>query len=135
MDASSSRTTGLRLLIHLFLIAAALAMIYPLLWMISSSLKPQNQIFTDLGLWPSEFHWENYAIGWRGIGVSFGQFFTNSLLIAVLVAIGNTLSCSMAAYAFGFEPVGSEPDALRAVVARDLTLWAQVVEQAAIPRE
>jgi tripartite-type tricarboxylate transporter receptor subunit TctC len=35
----------------------------------------------------------------------------------------------------GFEPVGSEPDALRAVVARDLALWAQVVEQAAIPRE
>jgi multiple sugar transport system permease protein len=100
MDAIRSRTTGRRLLIHLFLIAAAVAMIYPLLWMISSSLKPQTQIFTDLGLWPSEFHWENYAIGWRGIGVSFGQFFTNSLLIAVLVAIGNTLSCSMAAYAF-----------------------------------
>lgn len=100
MNAGHSRLPSRRLLIHLFLIAAAVVMIYPLLWMISSSLKPQNQIFSDLGLWPREFHWENYAIGWRGIGVSFSQFFTNSLLIAILVAIGNALSCSMAAYAF-----------------------------------
>lgn len=35
----------------------------------------------------------------------------------------------------GFEPVGSEPEALRQVVARDLALWEGVVEQAAIPRD
>ena len=37
--------------------------------------------------------------------------------------------------ALGFEPVGSEPAALREVVARDLALWARVVEEARIPRE
>jgi len=34
----------------------------------------------------------------------------------------------------GFEPAGSEPDALRKVVAQDLELWARVVEEAKIPR-
>jgi len=35
----------------------------------------------------------------------------------------------------GFEPVGSGPDALREVVARDLELWEGVVQQASIPRD
>ncbi|MBX9699714.1 MAG: hypothetical protein K2X74_09765 [Acetobacteraceae bacterium] len=35
----------------------------------------------------------------------------------------------------GFEPVGSGPEALREVVARDLAMWARVVEEAGIPRE
>ena len=50
-------------------------MLYPLLWMIASSLKPQNQIFSDLGLWPAEFRFQNYVDGWRGVGVPFGRFF------------------------------------------------------------
>jgi multiple sugar transport system permease protein len=87
-------------LIHVVLLAVALVMIYPLLWMVASSLKPQNEIFSNLSLWPSEFKWENYQVGWRGIGVSFAQFFKNSLVIALLVSVGNVLSCSMAAYAF-----------------------------------
>jgi multiple sugar transport system permease protein len=88
------------ILIHVVLLAVALVMIYPLLWMVASSLKPQNEIFSNLNLWPSEFKWENYQVGWRGIGVSFAQFFKNSLIIALVVSIGNVLSCSMAAYAF-----------------------------------
>ena len=35
----------------------------------------------------------------------------------------------------GFEPVGSDPEALRQVVARDLAMWARVVEEARIPVE
>ena len=93
-------TNPRRVLLHVFLIAAALAMLYPLLWMIASSLKPQNQIFSDLGLWPAEFRFQNYADGWRGVGVPFGRFFYNSFVISALVAVGNAISCSMAAYAF-----------------------------------
>ena len=35
----------------------------------------------------------------------------------------------------GFEPVGSDPEALRQVVARDLAMWTRVVEEARIPVE
>ncbi|GGC32331.1 hypothetical protein GCM10011504_08140 [Siccirubricoccus deserti] len=35
----------------------------------------------------------------------------------------------------GFEPVGSEPEALRAVVEREMAMWAEVVEQAKVPRD
>ena len=34
---------------HIFLILTSLVMVYPLLWMLAASLKPDNQIFGDLG--------------------------------------------------------------------------------------
>jgi multiple sugar transport system permease protein len=89
-----------RLLAHVALIAGALVMIYPLLWMLASSLKPEDQIFTDLSLIPEEVILSNYVEGWSGAGQSFGTFFTNSLIVCVGAVVGNLIACSMAAYAF-----------------------------------
>ena len=88
------------LLKHLFLIATSFIMIYPLLWMVASSLKPDNQIFGDLSLWPSTFEWQNYWQGWNALPVSFTTFFWNSTVVTVLSVVGNVISCSFAAYAF-----------------------------------
>ena len=73
--AKAQRAKRAALLKHVFLIAASLVMIYPLLWMLSSSFKPNNQIFGDPSLWPREVTWANYPEGWNGMAVSFGVFF------------------------------------------------------------
>jgi len=87
---------------HLFIIALGLLMIYPVLWMAVSSFKPNNMIFSDPGLIPKAVTIENYISGWKGYaGVSFGRFFANSLGMCTVAIIGNLISCSMAAYAFG----------------------------------
>jgi multiple sugar transport system permease protein len=88
------------LLKHLFLLLTSLVMIYPLLWMLASSVKPNNQIFGNLSLWPTEFRWDHYTEGWEALPVSFTRFFWNSTVVTVLAVIGNVLSCSFAAYAF-----------------------------------
>jgi multiple sugar transport system permease protein len=76
-------------------------MIYPVVWMIVSSFKANSTIFSDPGLIPKTFTFENYASGWKGYaGTTFGTFFANSLIICVTAIVGNLLSCSMAAYAF-----------------------------------
>tara|TARA_R110002124_G_scaffold1797_17_gene11560 strand:- start:17950 stop:18843 length:894 start_codon:yes stop_codon:yes gene_type:complete len=98
--ARARRAKRAGLLKHLFLVITALIMVYPLLWMLASSLKPDNQIFGDLGLWPSSFEWSNYWRGWNALPVSFTRFFWNSTVITVLSVIGNVISCSFAAYAF-----------------------------------
>jgi multiple sugar transport system permease protein len=85
---------------HVFLILTSLIMVYPLLWMLAASFKPDNQIFGDLGLWPSQFEWQNYWEGWNALPVSFATFFWNSTVVTVLSVIGNVISCSFAAYAF-----------------------------------
>ena len=88
-------------LTHLFIIALGLLMIYPVLWMIVSSFKPNNMIFSDPGLIPKAVTLDNYISGWKGYaGVSFGRFFINSLLMCAGAVIGNLIACTMAAYAF-----------------------------------
>ena len=87
---------------HLFIIALGLLMIYPVLWMVISSFKPNNMIFSDPGLIPKAVTIENYLSGWKGYaGVSFGRFFLNSLFMCAVAIIGNLIACTMAAYAFG----------------------------------
>jgi multiple sugar transport system permease protein len=86
--------------VHGCLIFGALLMIYPLLWLASSSLKPANLIFTDLSLWPSKIRLQNYADGWRGAALPFSTFFMNSFIVSGLAVVGNVLACSMVAYAF-----------------------------------
>ena len=89
-----------RLYKHIFLIAMSVVMLYPLFWLLASSLKPENEIFGSLALWPSEIHWGNYVDGWNALPKSFTVFYTNSAIVTILSVIGNLLSCSFAAYAF-----------------------------------
>lgn len=86
---------------HCGLTLVALVMMYPLLWLLSSSFRPIQDIFTEPGLWPRNFTLDNYVRGWTAFrGVTFGRFFVNSLIVSGLAIIGNLVSCSMAAFAF-----------------------------------
>jgi multiple sugar transport system permease protein len=85
---------------HLLLVAGAFVMLYPLLWLVSGSVKPADEIFADVALWPGTFVTGNYAEGWGALGTTFGTFFLNSFVVAAFAVVGNVLSCSMAAYAF-----------------------------------
>jgi multiple sugar transport system permease protein len=91
-----------KVLTHIFIIILGIAMLYPVVWMVLSSFKPNNMIFSDTSLIPKTLTLENYAKGWKGYaGVSFGKFFFNSLFLCIVAVAANLLSCSMAAYAFG----------------------------------
>ncbi len=85
---------------HVALLAASILMLYPLLWMLSASVRPENEIFTSASIWPSEWSLDAYVRGWNGLRVSFSVFFTNSFVIAFLAVIGNVAACSLAAFAF-----------------------------------
>lgn len=82
------------------LVAACVIMIYPLAWMVASSFKPNGEIFTSRSLIPMDATLDAYIRGWSGLRVSFGQFFWNSLFIAILAVIGNVMACSVTAFAF-----------------------------------
>ena len=85
---------------HVALCFASLVMLYPLLWMLASSFKPEDEIFGNSSLWPSSVSFDAYWRGWSGLQVSFGKFFWNSFVVSTLAVIGNVFSCSLAAYAF-----------------------------------
>lgn len=86
---------------HATIILFGLLMLYPVLWLILSSFKPNHLIFTNSSLIPTSFTLDHFVNGWKGLqGVSFGRFFGNSALISIMSVLGNVISCSLAAYAF-----------------------------------
>jgi multiple sugar transport system permease protein len=84
---------------HAVLIGLCILLLLPLIWMISSSLKTNNQIF----VYPPQFlpnhpRWDNYPAALRYI--DFWRYFANSMIIAAFNVAGTLFSCTLTAYAF-----------------------------------
>jgi len=85
--------------LHLLALVLATVMIFPLLWMVSTSLKPPAEQFVfPPRLLPSEWLFENYARAWQA--ARFSRYFINSSVVAVSGTILNLAVCAMAGYAF-----------------------------------
>jgi multiple sugar transport system permease protein len=74
--------------------------LYPLVWMLGSSLKSPQEILNNVSVFPEQFTPGNFADGWNHFDVVFGRFFLNSALVAGLTVVANCVSCLLAAYAF-----------------------------------
>jgi multiple sugar transport system permease protein len=103
MTTELSRTVGRRLSVpakHIGLVLIGFVMLYPVLWMVVSSLRPGDEIFRSPGLILESLHAENYTEGWYALSPSFGTYLLNSAVLVLGCIVGNLVSCSMAAYAF-----------------------------------
>lgn len=89
----------LRALRYLVLTIIAVALLLPLVWTISASLKPSGEIFSVPIKWiPSEFQWDNYS---RVLSIfPMVQYSTNTLIITISAIIGQVLSSVCVAYGF-----------------------------------
>ena len=97
---SARRLTLSKVVRHIVLIAVGVLLIYPLLWMVTSSLKPEDLIFRDPSLLPETIDFSNYTDGWNALSSPFGLYLLNSGAIVLGSLLGNLITCSMAAYAF-----------------------------------
>ena len=88
-----------RLLVWFCLCVGAFVMTLPFLWMLSTSLKVESQIWLFPPQWiPKPVRWQNYVEA-RTI-LPFGRYALNTLLITVLTTSGVLLSSSLCAYGF-----------------------------------
>ena len=105
MTAQKRSRRLFKLLLMVFL---SIIQLYPLLWMLSSSFKPNAEIFQNLSLIPQTFTLENYSKGWGGVsGIGFGAYLWNTFFLSVLCIAGNLFSCSLAAYALSLIHISS----------------------------
>ncbi len=89
-----------RIFLFILVTLGATLMIYPLLWMIASSFKPEMLIFKDKSLIVREWTFEHYVRGWKGVsGTVFLDYLLNSFKVVIPVVIGNIVSCSMVGFA------------------------------------
>jgi len=84
--------------IHICLMVVAATCIFPLFWMIRSSLMTKETIFTDRSLFPKIIEFGNFSTAW--IEGNFGTYFLNSIFYTVTIVAGIVLIASLAAYAF-----------------------------------
>ncbi|MEF3402770.1 carbohydrate ABC transporter permease [Agromyces sp. CCNWLW203] len=85
---------------HVLLCLTGLIMLYPVIWLVVSSLRPSDEIFRNPGLVLEGLETSNYTVGWNTLSEPFGVFLLNSGLVVLGCIVGNLVSCSMAAYAF-----------------------------------
>ena len=95
-----------RAIYHILMILASFIMLYPLLWMLSASLKPSEEVMrTATQLIPSNPTLNNYVEGWKGFSrYTYATFFKNSLILSIVRTVGAVVSASLTAYAFARIP-------------------------------
>lgn len=80
--------------------ALASLFILPFIWMLTSSLKRNIDVFAVPVQWiPNPVQWANYAEVWLG-DHSMLQYFGNSLVVTGISVAGDLITASMAGYAF-----------------------------------
>ena len=79
----------------------ALFMLFPLLYSVSVSIMPGDELFTmDLNIIPSHPTFENSIRAFTQVPLV--RFILNSFLVAGCITIGQIITCSLAAFAFSF---------------------------------
>ena len=79
----------------------SLAFLLPLIWMVTSSLKSTNEVFSGNWQWlPTIWRWDNYATVWTDPEVSMLNAYGNTAFITVISTVCQLIVASLAAYAF-----------------------------------
>ena len=74
-------------------------MVLPFIWMLSTSFKENGRVLIFPPQWiPDPWLWENYGYTWTA--ANMGLYFKNSLIVTLSLTVGQTVTCSLAAYAF-----------------------------------
>jgi multiple sugar transport system permease protein len=85
--------------VYAALVLVSLVLVLPFLWILSTSLKGDEDIFTTPPRWiPTDIRWENYSDVFDRM--PFLIYFRNSVFVTVMTIIGVVLSSSLVAYAF-----------------------------------
>ena len=81
---------------QLILIAWAIMVIFPFIWMIYSSFKTNNEIFGSPWGLPTSLNWANFVSAWTT--ASIGEYFVNSIIVVGFSLVITLLLSAMTAY-------------------------------------
>lgn len=83
---------------ELFLLFISLVCLFPILWMISTSLKGTQEAFASYNLIPKEWRFDNYITAWKQ--ADFSLYFFNSGIYTTVTVLGVWLVSTLGAYGF-----------------------------------
>jgi multiple sugar transport system permease protein len=94
-----NRSRIVQALAYVIVTTGAIIFMIPFVWMLSSSLKPLDQIFVEPPVWiPDPIQWRNYVDAWNAL--PFSRFLVNTLFITLLIMLGNIITSALVGYGF-----------------------------------
>ncbi len=95
----SRRTTRHKFVTHIAVIVFAILIGFPFVFMVSTSLKSFEEVFTvPMKIFPNELRWDNYLRVWEI--VPFGTFTLNSLIYTLSITAGEFVLGAASGFAF-----------------------------------
>jgi raffinose/stachyose/melibiose transport system permease protein len=88
-----------RLITYVILTPICLIWIYPFVWMMSASVKPNGKIFAGLGIFPTKWFFSNYVETWNEARI--GRYFINTVVIAAGAIAIVVITTATMGYALG----------------------------------
>ena len=89
-----------QIIVGALLLIFSVIFLYPMVWLLASSLKPATQVFTP-DLFPNPIMWSNYP-DLLAQARNFDKWFINSVIVSGLAAITVTLSSAFVAFGFAY---------------------------------
>lgn len=83
---------------YISLIIISVLFLFPLVWIVLTSLKGETEIRVSNAILPEKWMWKNYIDAWNSS--NFGRQFINSLIMSLSVTAGQILTAALAGYAF-----------------------------------
>jgi N-acetylglucosamine transport system permease protein len=91
---------------HLVLGLWAIAVVFPMGWMIYSSFKTDQELFFSPWTLPKVLQWDNFVRAWNDARI--GDFFLNTLIVVVPALVLTLIISAMAAYVLArYEFIGN----------------------------
>lgn len=88
-----------RVVLYALILGGAVLYSLPFFWMLSTSVKPQSEVFLTPPRWlPSVWHWENYTVPWENLPMV--NYYKNTIIVTGLNIVGTLISSSLVAFAF-----------------------------------
>lgn len=98
-DDGRKLSTAETVVTYLVILVGAVGLMFPFAWMLSTSLKPLDEVYSYPIIWiPSQIVFENYIDVFKK--VPFARYLWNSFVLSVLGIIGNMSGSSLAAFSF-----------------------------------
>lgn len=96
-DARRRRFPTAKSFVAFILLAIAAFTMFPFVWLILTSIRPANTVFSG-GFWPTSVSFDAYVKAWNS--TDFGLHFANSMWITLVTVIGVVAFASLSGYAF-----------------------------------
>jgi len=94
------RIHGWKIFLTLVMVAVAVTMVVPFLWMISTSFKFEKNVFSFPIHWiPVQWNWKNYYNATH-TQFDFALYYFNTIKVAILTTVAQVSVSTLSAYAF-----------------------------------